>query len=227
MIRGLPQLRKAWFRRACALGVFVAAVGLCALPVLAGDDPPVRGGIAIEIDTSTMPRTAASVELPGRRSGTGRLYHDHFLPRVRNRLEWQTQIHLTLLPGQLLDDHVMFNRVSRGARRSLEKAAQGALEEFVLTETTLGLLLDRLDRKAPSTSSRVGRRELDFGLGISRGLPELKMTYETGRGEVEFSLSPLGALEMNYGPGGHSRSRFWAAFDVADDAYHVGCRLAF
>lgn len=164
-------------------------------------------------------------------SPSKRFYQERFLPELSNRLGYMGTVDLITIPGQSLNEHLLYETLQDDTQRSIERAARDSLSDFLLEETSLRKVMDAIERRAGRGGGggekvrRAGTAKFD--VGISSGLPVLEMDYLLRKSTLTFKVKTTGHTSIQYKRSGFSRTRMQAVFNPIEDWYGVSCLVSF
>jgi len=131
------------------------------------------------------------------------------LHRVELPMESLSAFHNAAVPGESVTDHIMFEQLSDEVSRGFMRATKRALKDYMLESVELDRVIDRIrrrrdDRRQARTGagSQLGRRRLDFDVGIHSFVPEVEMTYRVSGGDVMLEVNAEGEIGMRFRAGG-------------------------
>jgi hypothetical protein len=174
------------------------------------------------VKASETPRVKAA-EAEGRRLGI-RLDRERLAPRVSIELESFSTFHQAAEPGVGLQDHVMFDEMTRTVRRGTKSVTRKAIRNYVLEAVRLDRGIDHV--RESIRGSRHEKRDLDFHFGVSHMLPELGMRLKSGAGTMGFNVGIEGDAGLRFSANRFERAEFSISFD-GEDTFKFRARLGF
>ena len=146
--------------------------------------------------------------LPTRGPGFVKSY---LLPRLSSRFDGLAPRHPIIIDDahQRVDD-VLYENLTAAAQRGAERGARDALTNFLIDSTVIGKLFGskRLNRsssaadpssvEAPPMAQAAPRPSSKFGVGFSRGHPELEWRYRAAANSLRLRVNSVGAAGLAF-----------------------------
>jgi len=157
-------------------------------------------------------------------------YQGYFLPRMTTQFDRLSPYRVVPSSGQALSEFMLLDQVTGAAQQRAENGITKAVRNYLLETTAIGRWVDSFgteSTRSPLGAPRAGRA-FRTGFGIAHGLPRVDMRYGVGHTLLRLGVgadSTVG-LEMRRNAPATAAS-FSARYDWGEQAYTLGCRVAF
>jgi len=209
-----------------------AIAGICALAALAStayaDDerPP-----TFRLGSGDATLADGSRPSPKRPAPTPS-YASRFASRVQFQMETMSAITQTSVPGQRLQDHFLYEDMSRAVEHSVRRETRRAVRDYLLELTAVDQMVDNFLSRGIGSIGVLGqgdgpggRRSVDFSFGVSHLRPEVEMEYELGDNKsFKLGVDGRGRVGLRYRDPRLGGNQIGLGFD-GDDTFYLDWRI--
>lgn len=151
----------------------------------------------------------------------------HLMPGMERQLSRVAPIHAMESHRATFEASVMHERFSDLVESRASRAGLRAARTYLHEETALGAWVDSFRVGKHGVGKPHQDQALDFGFGVSHGVPKLGMRHRAAAGTTRFSLGIDGNVRVEFRPTRLQRTKLNAGYDPDRSLLQLSYRLGF